>query len=59
MWVVADIAFPRINKLILKGNLELDHEINPDTGTYRDFTLEVNFIVIQGGRLVVGWEDNR
>ena len=57
--MVADIAFPRINKLILKGNLELDHEINPDTGTYRDFTLEVNFIVIQGGRLVVGWEDNR
>lgn len=59
MWVVADVAFPRINKLVLVGNLEMDHKKIPNTDNYRDFTLEVNFIIIQGGRLVVGWEDDR
>lgn len=59
MWVVGDIAFPVLNKLILKGNLELDFEKDPDTQDYRDFTIDVKFLIIEGGRLVVGWEDNR
>ena len=57
MWVVADIDFPRINYLILEGNLEIDQGTGPDN--YNSFTLEVNFIIIKGGRLVVGWEDDR
>jgi len=57
--VVADIEFPVLKSLVLKGNLELDYEKIPDTDNYRDFTLEVEHIIIEGGRLVVGWEDNR
>ena len=47
-WVVADMELPKMNKLELKGTLELD-----DTGL--SFTLEVKYLVIKGGRLIVGW----
>ncbi|XP_067950541.1 fibrocystin-L-like [Watersipora subatra] len=57
MWVVADVPFNRMNNLVLYGNLELDPGKDPVTGEYRDFVLEVGYLIISGGRLVVGWED--
>lgn len=51
------MALPRMKKLTLYGNLELEH--NPDeSGNYMDFTLEADYIVVMGGRLVVGWENS-
>lgn len=58
-WVVADIDFPVLKSLTLRGNLEFDPDKDPNTNEYRDFTLEVGFIIIEGGRLIIGWEDNR
>ena len=52
------MALPKMKKLTLYGNLELEH--NPDaSGNYLDFTLEADYIVVMGGRLVVGWENDR
>lgn len=58
-WVVADIALPILTTLTLAGNLELDYEKDPATNDYREFTLQVDHLIIMGGRLVVGWLDNR
>lgn len=57
-WVVADVAFPRINELVIHGVLEIDHA-RTNLGSYKNFTLEVSSLVIKGGRLIAGWEDNR
>ena len=46
-----------MKKLTLYGNLELEYK--PDeSGNYMDFTLEADYIVVMGGRLVVGWENS-
>ena len=51
------MALPRMKKLTLYGNLELEYK--PDeSGNYMDFTLEADYIVVMGGRLVVGWENS-
>ncbi|KAK3107766.1 hypothetical protein FSP39_021797 [Pinctada imbricata] len=48
-WILADVTLPNIHTLVLYGTLELDSA----NGT-RDFVLNCTYIVILGGRLVVG-----
>ena len=56
-WVVADTVLPTMSKLEIYGVLELDND--PDSnGKQRDYTLKVTYLYIEGGRLIVGWEDN-
>ncbi|XP_067947416.1 fibrocystin-L-like [Watersipora subatra] len=55
-WVVLDTQPARINKLYIYGVLEFEPaKIN---GEYLDFTLSATHILLFGGRLFVGWEDN-
>lgn len=55
-WVVADISLPMLNKLYVYGTLELEHK--PDSsGNYMDFVLNCSHILVMGGRLIVGWEE--
>lgn len=58
-WIVADVAIPKLRSLNLKGNLEFDGEKDPNTDEYKTFVLEVSYIIIEGGRLIVGWEEDR
>lgn len=51
-WVVADIELPSMGKLVLYGVLELD-----GTNGTKNFVLNCTYIVILGGRLIVGWPD--
>ncbi|KAK3107032.1 hypothetical protein FSP39_005622 [Pinctada imbricata] len=51
-WVVADTNLPWLGTLILKGGLELD-----SNNGARDFTLNCTYIIILGGRLVVGFPE--
>ncbi|KAI8520672.1 Fibrocystin-L [Branchiostoma belcheri] len=51
-WMVADTALPVMHKLFIYGVLEFDD--GPD----KDFTLTATYIIVQGGRLIIGWEDN-
>ena len=46
--MVADVSLPVMRKLFIYGTLELD-----DT---QDFMLTATYILIQGGRLVIGSE---
>ncbi|XP_078617867.1 fibrocystin-L-like isoform X2 [Branchiostoma floridae x Branchiostoma japonicum] len=51
-WMVVDTALPIMHKLYIYGVLEFDD--GPD----KDFTLTATYIIVQGGRLIIGWEDN-
>ncbi|XP_062574409.1 fibrocystin-L-like [Saccostrea cucullata] len=51
-WVVADTDLPAMGKLVLYGTLELD-----DANGTRNFVLNCTYIIILGGRLIVGWPD--
>ncbi|XP_061168814.1 fibrocystin-L-like [Saccostrea echinata] len=51
-WVVADTDLPAMGKLVLFGTLELD-----DANGTRNFVLNCTYIVILGGRLIIGWPD--
>jgi hypothetical protein len=51
--VVADIALPSMGKLVIYGVLELD-----GTNGTKNFVLNCTYIIIMGGRLIVGWPDN-
>ena len=53
--MVADTALPTINKLYIYGTLEFEHNMVKDK--YLDLTLSASHILISGGRLIVGWED--
>lgn len=46
-----------MHKLVIYGALELDHGNITQTGSYRDFTINVTYLMILGGRLIIGWED--
>ncbi|XP_060084827.1 fibrocystin-L-like, partial [Ylistrum balloti] len=54
VWMVADMAIPSLNKLILYGVLEFDHGTS---APYRDIDLNATHIIILGGRLIIGWPD--
>lgn len=49
-WVVGDTILPHMEKLVLYGVLELD-----DNDGNRNFELRCKYIVILGGRLIIGW----
>ncbi len=49
-YIVVDVALPRLRLLQIEGVLELDNSI--------DHTLEADLIFINGGQLIVGWENN-
>ena len=48
-YVVADTDLPVMNKLFIYGTLELDDS--------RDYNLTATYILIQGGRLIIGWSE--
>ena len=50
LYVVVDIALPFLKDLEIQGILELDNN--------RDHHLQTEVIFINGGQLIVGWENN-
>ncbi|KAJ8313315.1 hypothetical protein KUTeg_009101 [Tegillarca granosa] len=56
-WMVADELFPTMETLIIKGTLEVDADFDGD-GNFLNFELRVTYLIIHGGRLIVGWTDN-
>ncbi|XP_064639845.1 fibrocystin-L-like [Lineus longissimus] len=54
-WVVVDTDIPPLNKLYIYGVLEFEYL--PINGTYLNATLDATHIMIMGGRLIVGHED--
>ena len=50
LYVVVDTVLPKMKYLELEGILELDNG--------RDHYLEANIIFINGGQLIIGWENN-
>ena len=48
-YIIVDVALPRLASITIYGGLELLDELN--------HTIEVDYILIAGGRLVVGWPD--
>jgi hypothetical protein len=50
IWMVADVQLPVMNKLFIYGGLEIE-----DT---RDNKLEATYILIQGGRLIIGFSES-
>ena len=53
-WVVADIDFQQMESLVLEGVLELDHGPSQD----RQFTIDVMYLYILGGRLIIGCQES-
>jgi len=49
-FIVVDVPLPKLKLLQIEGVLELDNGI--------DHTLEADLIFINGGQLIVGWENN-
>lgn len=49
-YVIVDCPLPKIQYLKIEGSLELDNSIN--------HRLEANIIFINGGQLIIGWENN-
>ncbi|XP_021354106.1 fibrocystin-L-like [Mizuhopecten yessoensis] len=54
VWMVADMAIPWFNKVILYGTIEFDHG---PTAPYCNIDLNATHIIILGGRLIIGWPD--
>ncbi|XP_071793632.1 fibrocystin-L-like isoform X1 [Asterias amurensis] len=50
VWMVADVLLPIMNKLFIYGNLEIE-----DT---QDNKIEATYILIQGGRLIIGFSES-
>lgn len=51
--VVREANLPKLKKLFIYGVLEFDQK---EDGTGPDYILSCAYIVILGGRLIVGWE---
>lgn len=49
--MVADVNLPRMGKLFIYGTLELDDS--------QDFNLTATYILIQGGRLIIGQSESK
>ena len=50
-WIVGDEAIPSLDYMVIWGTLELDHDLQFDV------ELNVKYLFIQGGRLIIGWND--
>ncbi|XP_019323389.2 fibrocystin-L isoform X1 [Panthera pardus] len=59
-WIVADTDIPPMESLIIWGVLELEdkHSVGAAESSYRKVVLNATYILLQGGRLIGGWEDN-
>uniref|UniRef100_A0A3Q2YMV4 PKHD1 like 1, tandem duplicate 1 n=1 Tax=Hippocampus comes TaxID=109280 RepID=A0A3Q2YMV4_HIPCM len=64
MWVVLDGNTPPLNKLIIKGVLEVPQPSNSSSGRLsravpqnHTVVIDAVYIFIQGGRLLAGWKD--
>ncbi|XP_052060298.1 fibrocystin-L-like isoform X3 [Mytilus californianus] len=53
-WVVGDTSIPQLDSLVLEGVLELSHGPSKD----RQFTIDVMYLYIQGGRLIIGCQES-
>ncbi|XP_022094388.1 fibrocystin-L-like [Acanthaster planci] len=51
VWMLADVQLPVMNKLVIYGGLEIEDS--------QDNKLEATYILIQGGRLVIGYSEER
>ncbi len=49
VYVVVDMELPRLGRLVINGGMELDDE--------RDHMVEADFIIVDGGRLAIGYPD--
>lgn len=49
-YIVVDTELPKLENLIIEGTLEFDNN--------REHYLEVDFIFINGGQLIIGWEND-
>ncbi len=49
-YIVVDVALPKLSTLTICGILEFDND--------RDHYLEVNMIFVNGGQLIIGWEND-
>ena len=50
-WVVANDTLPWMNKLFIYGTLEIDDS--------KDMVINATYILIQGGRLIAGFNETR
>ena len=50
--VIRDDTNLQLGTLTVEGGLEIDYE------TFNDYTLTVDFLIINGGRFHVGWQEN-
>ncbi|XP_038070546.1 fibrocystin-L-like isoform X1 [Patiria miniata] len=50
IWMVADVQLPVMNKLFIYGGLEIEDS--------QDNKIEATYILIQGGRLVIGFSES-
>ncbi|TKC41541.1 hypothetical protein EI555_014575, partial [Monodon monoceros] len=59
-WIVADTDIPPMERLVIWGVLELEdkHNVGAAESSYRKVVLNATYILLQGGRLIGGWEDN-
>ncbi|XP_071792804.1 fibrocystin-L-like isoform X2 [Asterias amurensis] len=49
-WMVADVILPVMHKLFIYGNLEIEDSM--------DNTIEATYILIHGGRLIIGFSES-
>lgn len=53
-WVILDQAIPSFTEMVIEGTLELDHGPTKDN----DITIDVTYLYIYGGRLIIGCEES-
>ena len=57
-WIVGDLQnLPTIGTLTIKGSLEINLTSSGTAQTVGKVTISANYIVILGGRLIIGWPD--
>ena len=54
--MVVDQSPVTMNKLEIYGVMELDNA-KDSSGKYKNFAITASYIVIRGGRLIIGWPD--
>ena len=58
-WVVFDVEEALVfDKMFIYGTLEFEYQDKPNTTTPYNFNLTATHIVINNGRMIVGWPDN-
>ena len=52
--MIVDTSIPQLESLVLEGTFELDHGPSQD----REFTIDVMYLYILGGRLIIGCQES-